>query len=91
VPHLLGPATGGIVSKAFLCEVCESKPLWTLTRHGDVVVTWACDEHLSTVAERLQRDFEITQLTVILSSKAHEWADIERALAAIAAESEPSS
>jgi hypothetical protein len=39
-------------------------------RRGDVVVSWACDDHLVIVCERLQRDFEVTELIVRDSRKA---------------------
>ncbi len=67
------------------CEVCDTTgPHWTITRTGDVVTTWACDAHLAVVCERLQRDFEVTELTVRDSRKAREWAAIGRALDKIA-------
>jgi len=69
--------------RAFRCEVCDLTPLWRIGRVGDVATSWACDEHLSAVCERLQRDFEITKLTVWLAPKASEWAEIERTLAAV--------
>lgn len=73
------------MSKAFLCEVCESEPMWRVGRIGDAAITWACAEHLSTVADGMQRDWEVTQLTLILSSKAREWVEIGQSLDAIAA------
>jgi hypothetical protein len=75
------------MSKAFLCEVCEADPMWRVGRIGDAAVTWACAEHLSAVADGMQRDWEVTRLTLILSSKAEEWASIEAALDAVAEES----
>jgi hypothetical protein len=45
---------------AYRCEGCPGDPpspdtaQWQITRHGDVVVTWACDEHLSEVLRRLE-------------------------------------
>jgi hypothetical protein len=56
-------------------------------RTGDVVTTWACDVHLATVCEQLQRHDEITELTVRDSRKAREWAAIGRSLDRIAGES----
>lgn len=50
---------------AYCCEVCDdADPHWYLMRRGDVVVSWACDAHLSAVCERLQRDHEVTTLLV---------------------------
>lgn len=69
--------------KAFLCEVCDGEPLWRLLRRGDAVVSWACPQHMSAVAERLQRDSEVTELVVTHEPKAREWAEIGQALGAI--------
>lgn len=67
------------------CEVCDAAdPHWTIMRTGDVVTSWACDDHLGMVCERLQRDFEVTELTVRHSPKAREWAAIGKALDKIA-------
>ena len=56
---------------AYCCEICDgTDPHWTIMRRGDVVTSWACDEHLATVCERLQRDFEVTELIVRDSRKA---------------------
>jgi len=74
------------VSNAYRCEVCDAEPLWTIVRVGDVVSTWACGEHMSDICLRLQRDREITKLLVWHAPKAHEWAEIGRSLAAVAAE-----
>jgi hypothetical protein len=52
------------MSKAFLCEVCEAIPHWRIQRTGDVATTWACDEHLAGACDDLQRDGEITNLTI---------------------------
>ena len=49
---------------AYRCEVCDGAPAWRLDRTGDAVVSWACADHLSTACERLQRDHEITELTI---------------------------
>lgn len=53
-------------------------------RTGDAVVSWACDAHLAVVCDRLQRDFEITELTVRDSRKVREWVAIGKALDKIA-------
>ena len=53
-------------------------------RTGDVVVSWACDSHLAEVCDRLQRDFEVTKLTVWNSRKAREWAAITDSLEQVA-------
>lgn len=64
---------------AYCCEVCDdADPHWHIMRRGDVVVSWACDDHLSTVCERLQRDFEVTTLLVTDSRKARERAETAR-------------
>jgi hypothetical protein len=73
------------VSLYLCCEVCDAAdPHWTIMRTGDVVTSWACDEHLAVVCDRLQRDFEVTELTVRNSRKAREWVAIGRALDKIA-------
>jgi len=73
------------VSRAYCCEVCDdADPHWSVTRRGDVVTTWACDSDLSAVIARLQRDHEITTVTVVDVRKAREWAGISRALEKIA-------
>ena len=63
------------MSLAYCCEVDDTPdPHWTIMRRGDVVVSWACDAHLAIVCERLQRDFEVTELIVRDSRKARKWA-----------------
>ena len=63
------------MSLACCCEICDAaNPHWTIMRRGDVVTSWACDEHLAEVCERLQRDFEVTELIVRDSRKARQWA-----------------
>lgn len=62
---------------AFRCEVCSGEQMWRIERWGDAVVTWACPEHLSQVCETLQRDHEVTQLSVRLSAKLRERNEIE--------------
>jgi hypothetical protein len=67
------------------CEVCDAAdPHWTIMRKGDVATTWACDDHLAQACELLQRDFEVTELTVRDSRKAREWVAIGKALNEIA-------
>ena len=67
------------------CEVCDAAdPAWTIMRTGDVVISWACDDHLAIVCGRLQRDDEVTELTVRHSRKAREWVAIGKALDEIA-------
>jgi hypothetical protein len=73
------------VSRAYCCEICDSAdPHWVIERWGDAVVTWACDAHLAEVCERLQRDHEVTKLSVRDTRKAREWAGIGQSLNAIA-------
>ena len=61
--------------RAYCCEVCDNAdPHWYIMRRGDVVVSWACDSHLSEVCERLQRDREVTTLLVTDYRKAREQA-----------------
>lgn len=75
------------MSLAFCCETCDAAdPRWNITRIGDVVTTWACDEHLAGACDGLQRDFEITQLVVRDARKMREWAAIGRSLEQIAAD-----
>jgi hypothetical protein len=50
--------------------------MWRLDRRGDAVVSWACPADLSTVLDRLQRDWEVTEVVVRHSPKAREWAEI---------------
>lgn len=77
------------MSYAFRCEVCDADPPhWRITRIGDVVLTWACDAHLAVICERLQRDFEITELIVQDSRKMREWAETGKTLAQIASPGE---
>lgn len=53
------------MSRAYCCEVCDDdNPRWVIERHGDAVITWACDNDLVTVCASLQREHEVTQLTV---------------------------
>ena len=69
------------MSRAYCCEVCDAAdPRWVIERHGDAVVTWACDGDLAEVCERLQRDREVTRLSVRDARKAREWAAGMRAL-----------
>ena len=69
------------MSLAYCCEVCDAAdPHWTIMRTGDVATSWACDDHLAVVCERLQRDFEVTELTIRDSRKAREWAAIGKSL-----------
>jgi hypothetical protein len=74
------------VSAAYRCETCEGDPLWTIERVGDAVVSWACALHLSTVCEGLQRDWEVSQLSVYLTAKRTEWAQFGHRLNQIAEE-----
>jgi hypothetical protein len=63
------------MSRVYCCEVCDnSDPHWRIERWGDAVVTWACDPHLSEVCERMQRDNEVTKLSVKDARKQREWA-----------------
>jgi hypothetical protein len=72
---------------AFCCEVCDlTDPRWRITRRGDVVVSWACDPHLAEACDRLQRDFEVTELVVQNAHKLREWAEISRAMESVAGE-----
>jgi hypothetical protein len=72
---------GGGHGYAFCCEICDdSDPKWRLERVGDVATSWACDEHLPIVCDRLQRDFEVTRLTVWNAQKMREWAEIGQKL-----------
>lgn len=78
---------------AWRCEVCDGPPMWRLDRHGDAVVSWACASHLLLTCERLQRDWEITEITVRHVVKLREWIEIASTLddvsAADAASSTP--
>ena len=71
---------------AFCCETCDSSdPHWRIMREGDAAVTWACDSHLASACDRLQRDYEVTRLIVADARKAREWAEITRTLREVAA------
>ena len=52
------------MSYAFYCEACDGEGVWELLRHGDAVVTWACDKDLAPVMARLQRRGEVTEVSV---------------------------
>jgi hypothetical protein len=67
------------VSRACCCEACDAAdPHWVIERWGDAVITWACDTDLAEVCERLQRDGEVTRLSVRDARKARERAGIGR-------------
>lgn len=68
----------------YRCEVCQREPVWSITRRGDVVVSWACATHLTEVCHRLQRAFEVTELIVKHFAKSVEWAGIAADLESIA-------
>lgn len=72
------------MSRLLRCEVCDGDPVWTLVRRGDVVTSWACEDDFSAVAQRLQRDWEITELVVTNHVKAAEWAQLGHTLNRIA-------
>ena len=59
-------------------------PRWRIERRGDAVVSWSCNQDLSEVCLRLQRDHEITELVVSDSVKRSEWAEIGRSLRGVA-------
>lgn len=69
------------MSYAFRCEICDTTPNWQIKRIGDVAVSWACDPHLPALCDRMQRDFEVTELMVVHYPKLAEWHGIGRALA----------
>ena len=72
------------MSLAFRCEVCDADPHWRIIRVGDVVISWSCDAHLATICDRLQRDFELTQLAIWDSRKMRACAEIGKSLDSIA-------
>lgn len=39
----------------FCCSFCHERGTWHLTRIGDVVTEWPCDEHLVWTLDKLQR------------------------------------
>jgi hypothetical protein len=74
------------MSQAFCCEICEdSDPRWRITRRGDAVVSWACNDDLDSVLDGMQRDWELTELVVVNAHKAREWAEITGKLEEIGA------
>jgi hypothetical protein len=66
------------------CGQCNGEPGWRITRRGDVVTSWACDAHVATECDRLQRDSEVTELVVVHYGKLVEYVEITRTLRAIA-------
>lgn len=52
------------MSYAFLCEVCNASAVWRLDRRGDAAVTWTCEEDLSDVLWKMQRNWEVTEVVV---------------------------
>lgn len=48
---------------AYRCETCDTMPDWSVTRVGDVRMTWACGAHLAEACERFYRGVH-TELTV---------------------------
>jgi hypothetical protein len=89
--HRLLPPLPGLVAEgkrpmslAFRCEIDGEDPHWRITRIGDVATSWACDSHLAIVCDRLQRDFEVTELAVWDCRKMREWAGIRDSLEQIA-------
>lgn len=71
------------MSDAYRCEICDELPQWTILRRGDVIVSWACPQHLSDVCSRLQRGWEVTELVVTDHYKAVEWAQLGNTLNSI--------
>jgi hypothetical protein len=67
----------------YRCFVCDGDGHWRIERRGDVATTWSCADHFTEVAEHMQRDHEVTQLTVTLASKAAEWGEITRMLRSV--------
>jgi hypothetical protein len=66
---------------AFTCGVCAAnEPTWRIDRRGDAAVSWACDDHLAQECTAMQRDWEVSELVVILAQKAREWSSIGAAL-----------
>jgi hypothetical protein len=53
-----------------LPEPPDELPRWRIVREGDVVISWACDEHLAAECESLQRYWHPgeTRLTVTMRS-----------------------
>lgn len=75
---MTGPAGSGYAGR---CETCDDAPKWSIMRHGDTVLSWACSEHLDQILERLQRDHEVTELSIWSAAKREGWADPSRILA----------
>ena len=53
------------MSLAYRCGECGAVPDWSITRIGDAVASWACDDHLARVCHGLQREWEQTELSVM--------------------------
>lgn len=50
--------------RAYYCYICGDDAEWTITRHGDVAVRWACATHLHHVASTFTRRGLITKFTL---------------------------
>ena len=48
----------------YRCGQCDEMPMWQVQRTGDLATEWACTLHLHDVCWDLQRDFEMTKVTV---------------------------
>lgn len=59
-----GSAALTLEGPAYCCPVCLAEGDWYLLRHGDAIVSWACDGDLPAVLRAMQRDFERTEITV---------------------------
>lgn len=65
-----GERIGHPAHSCMLCETTEYR--WYIVRHGDAVVTWACDGHLAHILNDLARPNECTIYTVKLANQSEE-------------------
>jgi hypothetical protein len=68
----------------FRCGVCDGESVWRITRTGDVVTSWACDEHPAAECHGLQRNrglYEVTALVIESQSRLREVAEMRKTFA----------
>jgi hypothetical protein len=59
---------------AYRCPFCHEPGTWRLDRYGDAVASWSCELHLAWVMDSLQREGEVTRVTVYRSAHHREGA-----------------
>jgi putative hydrolase of HD superfamily len=66
--------------RSYSCRVCDAYGTWRLARPGEIVTRWACTPHLGEVADAMQRELDVTELTVVHLPKLREWQELTRML-----------